>query len=79
MSEVTVKAIQPVLGLDDGAVVTIERTPRVDAAIRAGALAVVVDRGAVVGIDADEVAVASAGASLVPSPVIATRRPSDWY
>ncbi|WP_156479475.1 hypothetical protein ACK8HH_17110 [Gordonia sp. LUNF6] len=40
MSEVTVKAIQPVLGLADGDVVTIERTPRIDTAIKAGRLVV---------------------------------------
>lgn len=41
MSEVTVRAMQPVLGLADGAVVTVERTRRVDAAITGGALQVV--------------------------------------
>lgn len=41
MSEVTVKAMQPVLGLDDGAIVTVERTPRVDAAINTGRLRVI--------------------------------------
>ena len=41
MSEVTVKAMQPVLGLDDGAVVTIERTTRIDNAIKAGRLVVI--------------------------------------
>lgn len=38
MSEVTVKAVQPVLGLEDGAVVTIEKTRRVAAAIEQGRL-----------------------------------------
>ena len=41
MSEVTVKANQPVFGLPDGAVVTVERTERVDGAINAGILTVV--------------------------------------
>lgn len=41
MSEVTVTAVQPVLGLADGATVTIERTPRIDAHIKAGHLLVV--------------------------------------
>lgn len=35
------KAMQPVMNLPDGAVVTIERTERVDGAIRAGMLQVV--------------------------------------
>lgn len=43
MSEVTVKANQPVFGLPDGAVVTVERTERVDGAINAGILTVVGD------------------------------------
>ena len=41
MSEVTVKANQPAMGLPDGATVTVERTDRVDGAIRAGILTVV--------------------------------------
>lgn len=41
MSEVTVKANQPALGLPDGAIVTVERTARVDGAINAGILTVV--------------------------------------
>lgn len=51
MSEVTVRAVQPVLGLDDGAVVTIERTPRVAAAIEQGRLVVVA--APIPGVDAD--------------------------
>lgn len=43
MSEVTVRAVQPILGLEDGAVATIERTPRVQAAIDAGRLAVLTE------------------------------------
>lgn len=43
MSEVTVKANQPALGLPDGAIVTVERTARVDGAINAGILTVVGD------------------------------------
>lgn len=43
MSEVTVKANQPALGLPDGAIVTVERTERVDGAINAGILTVVGD------------------------------------
>ena len=43
MSEVTVKAVQPVLGLEDGATVTIERTPRVDNAIKTGRLVVIAE------------------------------------
>ena len=54
MSEVTVQAIQPVLGLDDGAVVTIERTARVDAAISQGRLRVLPDP--IPGVDKDAVA-----------------------
>lgn len=41
MSEVTVRAIQPVLNLSIGDVVTVERTERVDAAIKGGHLAVI--------------------------------------
>lgn len=45
MSEITVKAVQPVLGLPpEGAVVTVEHTPRVEAAIRSGHLVVVEGR-----------------------------------
>ena len=43
MSEVTVKSNQPALGLPDGAIVTVERTERVDGAINAGILTVVGD------------------------------------
>lgn len=59
MSEVTVSAVQPVLGLDEGSVVTIECTRRVQAAVDAGALVLVDaettemqnDRGEVVRVE----------------------------
>lgn len=51
MSEVTVKANQPALGLPDGAIVTVERTERVDGAINAGILTVVGDAERVEPID----------------------------
>ena len=41
MSEVTVTAVQPVLGLDEGVTVTVERTRRIDAHIASGSLRVV--------------------------------------
>ncbi|AVM01885.1 hypothetical protein C6V83_18070 [Gordonia iterans] len=41
MSEVTVRAVQPVLGIPDGGTVTIEKTRRVAAAIEQGHLVVV--------------------------------------
>lgn len=44
MSEVTVKAVLPVLGLNEGDEVTVERTPRVDGAIAAGFLLEVTDK-----------------------------------
>lgn len=53
MSEVTVQAMQPVLGLDYGAVATIERTRRVDAAIGQGRLRVIAEPAT--GGDADAV------------------------
>lgn len=53
MSEVTVRAVQPVLGLDEGAVVTIERTRRIAAAIEQGRLQVLVDP--IPGVDADAI------------------------
>ena len=44
MSELTVKAVLPVLGLNEGDEVTVERTPRVDGAIAAGFLIEVTDQ-----------------------------------
>lgn len=43
MSEVTVTAVQPVLGLREGDTITVERTDRVDAHIKEGSLRVVDD------------------------------------
>ncbi len=41
MSEVTVEAVQPVMNLPVGTVVTVERTPRIIGAIEAGMLRLV--------------------------------------
>ena len=43
MSEVTIRAAQNVLGLRRGDTVTVERTPRVDAAIKYGRVLVEAD------------------------------------
>lgn len=62
MSEVTVKAMQPILGLDDGAVVTVERTPRVDAAISTGRLRVLDEPSEPLTAVNDSIAAASTAA-----------------
>ena len=82
MSEVTVKAMQPVLGLDDGAVVTIERTNRIDNAIKAGRLVVIDEAGERLDRNPetkDAVAAASAegpGAAESASDAAARKRPT---